>query len=399
MTGSDTLSSILFQLDWKSENADHTDCFMGNRVNFWRDYLPHHVGNTLMDRFAGETVTIELDPGKITNAADSKNIFSVKNRQFDRRHDPRTTTEPRNGRFFPKGILRDMTGIFRQNIEPFRVIDSGTEGIGVDFNHPLGNRKLTLSMNIQEVWEKQNERGGSSEDWMQVITQGPGMQVRYNGSPTDFFSDDPFARLDTEPDSIFYEQPRLVNHIDDTAIEQISGIYARFIKEDMDVLDLMSSWTSHIPEAARPKTLTGLGMNRQELKANRQLTDYRVHDLNKDPGLPFDSDAFDLVLCTVSIEYLTRPFDVFREVHRVLRPGGHFVVTFSNRWFEPKAIDIWKKIHEFERMGLVLEYFMESKKWEKLSTFSIRNLPRPVTDKYFPQFLFSDPVYCVWGQA
>ena len=110
-------------------------------------------------------------------------------------------------------------------------------------------------------------------------------------------------------------------------------------------------------------------------------------------------NEFDGVMCTVSVEYLTRPMAVFSEVARVLRPGGRFVVTFSNRWFPPKAIRVWQELHEFERMGLVLEYFLQSGGFGGLNTLSNRGLPRPTDDKYYPQIRLSDPVYAVWGEA
>jgi SAM-dependent methyltransferase len=98
-----------------------------------------------------------------------------------------------------------------------------------------------------------------------------------------------------------------------------------------------------------------------ELEQNTVLTDYRVHDLNADPMLPLPQNAYDVVVCTGSVEYLTSPQAVFDQVARVLRPGGHFIVTFSNRWFPPKVVAIWSQLHEFERMGLVLEYFRQQK--------------------------------------
>jgi SAM-dependent methyltransferase len=98
------------------------------------------------------------------------------------------------------------------------------------------------------------------------------------------------------------------------------------------------------------------------------------------------------------VEYLTRPFDVFAEAARVLKPGGVFAATFSNRWFPPKVIRVWPVLHEFERMGLVLEYFLNSGKYNQLQTYSLRGLPRPANDKYAAQLPYSDPVYAVWGR-
>jgi SAM-dependent methyltransferase len=131
---------------------------------------------------------------------------------------------------------------------------------------------------------------------------------------------------------------------------------------------------------------------------NTRMSERVVHDLNLTPSLPFESESFDAVVCTVSVEYLIDPLAVFAEVARVLRKDGYFIVTFSNRWFPTKAIRIWKDLHEFERMGLVMEYFMRSGGFTNLQTYSFRGLPRPHDDKYFPDLVYSDPVYAVWGQ-
>ena len=90
--------------------------------------------------------------------------------------------------------------------------------------------------------------------------------------------------------------------------------------------------------------------------------------------------------------------NVFEEIARVLRPEGVCIMTFSNRWFPHKAIRIWKELHEFERMGLVIEYFLRSRKFNNIGTYSMRGLLRPEDDQYFPQLMTADPVYAVWGK-
>jgi SAM-dependent methyltransferase len=167
----------------------------------------------------------------------------------------------------------------------------------------------------------------------------------------------------------------------------------------MHVLDLMSSWRSHVPESLPLGSLVGLGLNAEEMADNPQLTEYVVYDLNTDPRLPFEDRRFDAVICTVSVEYMTRPFEVFRDVARILRPEGLFIHTLSNRWFPPKAIRIWEELSEFERMGLVSEYFLESGSYDNLKTYSARGWPRPETDRYYPGLLTADPVYAVLGQT
>jgi SAM-dependent methyltransferase len=166
----------------------------------------------------------------------------------------------------------------------------------------------------------------------------------------------------------------------------------------MRVLDLMSSWQSHLPATLNPLEVVGLGLNEAELRQNPQLTGYVVHDLNQEPGLPFPSVSFDAVICTVSVEYLTRPWEVFAEIKRLLKPNGLLVLTFSNRWFPPKVVKIWTELLDFERLGLVLEYFQRTGDFVDLKTFSARGWPRPEDDKYYPQVRVADPVFAIWGR-
>jgi SAM-dependent methyltransferase len=162
-------------------------------------------------------------------------------------------------------------------------------------------------------------------------------------------------------------------------------------------LDLMSSWVSHLDGIADTATVSGLGMNAAELAENPRLADYVVQDLNREPRLPYADGSFDVVICSVSVEYLASPFDVFAEVARVLKPGGQFIVTFSDRWFPPKIIRLWTELHPFERMGLVLEYFHRSGHFTGMATESWRGRPRPEDDKYYPQRRTADPVFTVSG--
>jgi SAM-dependent methyltransferase len=159
----------------------------------------------------------------------------------------------------------------------------------------------------------------------------------------------------------------------------------------------MASWESHLPASLQGVHLTGLGMNETELAANPDMEDYIVHDLNDNPAIPLKSEMFDAVICTASVEYLTQPYEVFEDVFRLLKSGGVFVVTFSNRWFPTKTISLWPEMHEFERLGLVLEYFRQSGWSKDINTSSMRGLPRPDDDPYFTQMNYSDPVYAVWS--
>ncbi len=394
----DSLVDIIFNLRWKSDSAYHTDCYQASRVNIWRDYFPPGLLDAFMGKESGERIEIGLKGGESIPGYDNSKLFTIKSDQFDNSVGRHTVVRPQFGRFYPKGLLKGVSGVYKANVEPFRCVGVNNGNVSVDFNHPIAGRDLQLSCLIGKVEKKMVERGGTSIDWLETLAAGPGMQARWQNQATDYFAENAFSKKDGRPDEIFYGSPRFVQHIDDTAIEMVRNTYGRFLSGGMRVLDLMSSWQSHVPEKVPLKFLTGLGLNMEELKRNRQLTDFTVQDLNVNKVLPYPDDTFEAVLNTVSVEYLTDPIAIFKEVARVLRPGGHFIVTFSNRWFPPKAIKIWEELHDFERMGLVSEYFIRSGGFANLHTYSIRGLPRPHKDKYYPDLPYSDPVYAVWGQ-
>jgi SAM-dependent methyltransferase len=195
-------------------------------------------------------------------------------------------------------------------------------------------------------------------------------------------------RQDESPDELFYRQPRLVAHIDDFAIAALGRLLQAVVPEGADVLDLMSAYLSHLPDEvrARCRRVAGLGMNEQELAANRQLTEHVVHDLNRDPRLPYEDASFDVALCTVSVQYLLHAVPVFAEVGRVLRPGGPFVVSFSNRCFPTKAIAAWLDADDTGHGDLVRAYFERSGCWRDITVVDLS--PHPGQ---------TDPLYAVWA--
>jgi len=398
LTSENTLAAITFMLKWKSAVAHHTDCYHAQPVNFWRDCFPRGLAEGLLNKRPGDVVEQSFGPGEIVPAFDGSLDFKIKANQFCCNLDG-LSIKPRQGRFYPKGFLRGVPKIFPQNMEPFRVISVTGNELFVSLNHSLAKEVLTVRAEIVNVMPKGVERGGSCTDWIEILTTGPGMQVRVAGKPTDFFSDDSFRREDEADDAIFYEKPRFVQHLDDRAISEISRLYGELLPQNGHVLDLMSSWTSHLPKGLSLASVTGVGMNLEELKRNERLTQYLVQDLNQNLTLPFSENTFDAVICTASVEYLTHPLEIFNELARVLRSDGICIMTFSNRWFPPKAIRIWQDLHEFERMGLVLEYFLLTERFKDLHTYSMRGLPRPSTDKYFGLQKYSDPVYAVWGKV
>jgi SAM-dependent methyltransferase len=147
-----------------------------------------------------------------------------------------------------------------------------------------------------------------------------------------------FARVDESDDALFYREPRLVQHIDEATITALSRYYGEAIAAGSSVLDLMSSWVSHLPEDLGLGEVVGLGMNAEELRANPRLTAWAVQDLNREATLPFWSERFDVVTIAVSVQYLTAPVAVFAEIGRVLKPRGRVIVAMSHRCFPTKAV-------------------------------------------------------------
>lgn len=166
-----------------------------------------------------------------------------------------------------------------------------------------------------------------------------------------------FDREDETDDARFYSNPRFVVHIDAGTILALTQAYRELLPPGGAVLDLMSSWVSHLPEEMKFTRVAGLGMNERELAKNPRLTDFVIHDLNREPELPFDDSSFEAVVNAVSIQYLTRPVEVFRSCARVLRPGGLHAVALSHRCFPTKAIRGWHILPLRERLDLVRSYF------------------------------------------
>ena len=193
-----------------------------------------------------------------------------------------------------------------------------------------------------------------------------------------------FDRADPTSDTDFYAFARLVTHIDDGAIAAVGDLYDE-LQLTGSVLDLMGSWVSHFHTA--PARLTVLGMNPQELAANPQAAATVVHDLNDEPRLPFESESFDAAVCCVSVDYLTRPLEVFADVARVLRPGGTFVTTFSNRCFPTKAIRGWLESTDEQHCEIVADYFRLSGGWDE-----------PIIERPSLLFQFGDPLFAGWAR-
>ena len=197
-----------------------------------------------------------------------------------------------------------------------------------------------------------------------------------------------FGRMDETPDEEFYRTPRLVTHIDERAIAAVTQLYRELFPTGGEVLDLMSSWISHLPPEVRYRRVVGLGMNEEELRRNDRLDTCVVQNLNEEPKLPFGEGEFDGCGICVSVDYLTRPVEVLREVGRVLAVGSPLVISFSNRCFPSKAVAVWHRLDDRGHMRLVEDYLREAGNWRDIQSFDRS-----------PRRLFFDPLYAVVGRS
>jgi SAM-dependent methyltransferase len=164
------------------------------------------------------------------------------------------------------------------------------------------------------------------------------------------------SKLDASDDALFYSVPRFVTHLDDRFLETLTQLYRDRLQPQTRILDLMSSWVSHLPQEMAFAHVEGHGLNAEELTRNPQLDRFFVQNLNQEPILPLPDQSFDAVLNTASVQYIQYPETVFREIHRVLKPNGIAIISFSNRMFFHKAIQAWREGSEGDRLALVQTY-------------------------------------------
>ncbi len=244
-------------------------------------------------------------------------------------------------------------------------------------------------------------------------------------------------RLDNSDDSNFYTDPRLVTHIDDTAIQSLTDYYRESFDEfaasfeepvTIDILDMCSSWISHLPTVEsdskfRYGNVVGLGMNQAELDENKQLTSNIVQDLNLSPKMAsLEDNSFDFVTMTVSIDYLIKPLEVVQEIQRVLKPKGSALISFGNRCFPTKAVAMWLQADDIERITIVASYFHYAQydqgnnmdggddsndgndqrlfQWKSIEAFDLKEEPKELPAKPSMGELMSNPTLGVaWMNA
>ena len=181
----------------------------------------------------------------------------------------------------------------------------------------------------------------------------------------------PFGPKDLTPewagnDGSFYTIPKMSHHAGDECRESLTKFYACVLppQGQGDVLDLCSSFTSHYPEGYKAKRCVALGLNLIELVANPSKTEFKIQNLNDNPTLPYADSSFDLITNSLSVDYMTKPLELFQEMHRVLKPGGVAAMAFTNRCFPTKIVPAWNKpFTEANHAQIVGSYYRYSAEW------------------------------------
>jgi SAM-dependent methyltransferase/FKBP-type peptidyl-prolyl cis-trans isomerase 2 len=393
------LASLTFTLHWSDGRVAHEDEMHVEKFSVWReaDFLPTEIGAKLAGMRAGDAAQAILPAGEVTGVWDAARQVTGSPSRFDRGYRRGLEIEPRYGRFYPQGFFHGLQGIVREALEPARITALDEQTMRVDLNHPLARFASRVECRVDQVLPGSDRRGGRCTSPLDELVRYPGLAAPVQDGLDTRFGDDEhgMARMDEREDSRFYANSRFVQHLDMRALTTVNFLYARLLPKQADVLDLMASYDSHL-QGCSLRNLHVLGMNAEELQANRTATTRVVQDLNQENSLPFEDASLDAVVCTASVEYLVQPRKIFAEVLRVLRPGGVFVSTFSNRWFPTKAIQVWAELHEYERVGLVTQWLQQAG-FDRLNTFSSRGWPRPEGDPHSGTSAMSDPLYATWG--
>ena len=401
MKTNDNFTDITVSLKWKTNRSSHEDITCLQRVNTARDFLYEYEPDILHRLEKDQTIKADKNCLSRYFSHEPSGIINISSNELKPIGQKQIKIRCKKGRFYPKGILKGVQNIFEVNMNPFRCIDVDKDKNTVlcDLNHPMAGKNPDLEIKIQNIYKKERDSGAGCRHLLEETGFGQGMQARNQDFPTDFFSGSPFEKNGAPSDEIFYKKARITAHTDSLCRKNLKNIHKQILKPGSKVLDLMTSVYSHYPEEIELDA-AGIGMNMEEMNNNSRLNKKIVKDINKEPEIPFEDEKFDVVTCSMSVEYMTRPIEIFQEVKRVLKKGGTFAVSFSNRWFPGKEIKIWGSLHEYERMGLVCEYFHSVKGFTNLKTISMKGFPRPYEDRdrYKDTLWYSDPLFAVYAE-
>lgn len=344
------VGALEFTISWEKDGIQHEEWYLGRKFNPVNDIFPRGMREALEGKTEGESVTLTYEPRLcIPRHKDSL----VRHKPLDKLRKKTLKGRPiipRIGRFYPQGHISGILDVYPDTLTPFRLVQLDGESFTADCNHPLALIPITIQATIQYIELRDTGTYGNLTHWREKTCDwGPGMQTRLKGKPTDFFRDGFFDTVEDDSGSI------TPTAVDATALQNLERIQARHVLPDMRVLDF------------------SLGNSGPE-------------------------GIYDAAICTLSMEYMTEPIETLKRIAEHLQPGSPIVIGFTNHFDEKLAIDGWIDMHDFERMGLVLEYLRQAGLDDAAKTYSMRNDWRPKDDPLFLETRgVSDPVYVVVG--
>lgn len=337
--------AIEFTVTWERDGIPHEEWFLGRKINPVNDIFPRGMREALEGKQAGETISLTYEP-RLCIPRHKESL--VQRLPLDRLRPTRGGHEiiPRVGRFYPQGHISGLLDVYPDTLTPFRLIDLNEKTFTADRNHPLANIPVTIKAKIQYLEKRETGSYGSLIHWREKTCDwGPGMQTMHQGQPTDFFLPDFFDR--ENGDATPTPPP-----MDAKAKDNLNAIHARFLKPGMRVLQ---------------------------------------------PGKT-PKGEYDAIILTQTMEYQSDPIAHLKYLATHLTPNGLVLVGFTNHFDANTVIKGWTRLHEFERMGLVLEYLRQAGLDRKAGTVSMRKDWRPKDDfRFFEMRGISDPVYMVYG--
>jgi SAM-dependent methyltransferase len=392
-------ADVELKIEWQSDQITHSERRYFQGINFWRDYFPGQIGDRLISSPDGEWVTENIHASEIFPAYSTSSIIKVNNSKLRSMDSKGFRPTLLKGRFYPRSIIAGCAGVTAEELLPLRVVSVDDDCFTVDLNHPLARNPLVISLRVVgKRYAGKEERGGRCQDIVyELLMNGPGLQSPFPGG-VDFYSGEDFTRIDDQDDALLYQQPNFEDTFDRASAAELSAFYSNYLQDDDRVLDMMCGAQSYLPMNIDVDT-TGIGLNEDELKANPQLENYVVQNVNTNTDLPFGNNQFDAVVFTAAVEYLIDPVTSFSELSRITRPGGHIIVTFTDHWVARKSIRLWSELYSFERMGLVIDYFNHAERLNPLHTETIQGLLRPEDDRDADRKLYADPVFAVVAEA
>jgi len=387
------LVSVDFKLEWKSQCAKHTDVFHVSNIDLINDNFPAGFAEKIAALKVGESFNQTFQAKELLGEDfSSKNVISFDTEHFNQNF-KNQNSPPMLYRFYPSAIAWQGLDSYETDTKPFRLISINESNMVGDRNHPLAKYYLTLTATKTEESDNPIKERAALNITKIITMKGPGMQVPFEYGDSIFLDNYPFSTDDERSNTA----RKFDKKIDDSTTTEIAKLHTQLLLKHSKVLDLVSDSETYLEANYETGLLTGLGYNENKLAANPLLDTYHVQNLNEDTGLPFETDSFDDAICSLSIETLIDPLAIMRELSRVIKPGGKFIVTFTNRYDTEKTIRLWPQLHLFERMQLVLEYFRQASGFDNLETYSKRGLPLSKNDKLSEQKTISDPIFAVWG--